>query len=56
MTKNDAERQKKFYDAVGQYVTPQFKDWLIEQGFFVKPAAIKYHGNSQAVYLTILMR
>ncbi len=45
MTKSDAERQKKFDDSVGQYVTPQFKDWLIEQGFFVKPAAIKYHGN-----------
>ena len=26
-------------------VTADFLDWLIKQDFFIKPAAIKYHGN-----------
>lgn len=26
-------------------VPTEFLDWLIKNGFFVKPAAIKYHGN-----------
>lgn len=41
----DKERQKKFDEAVGEWVIPPFRKWLIEQGFFVKPAAIIHHGN-----------
>lgn len=28
-----------------QIVNDKMLDWLIEQGFFMKPAAIKHHGN-----------
>lgn len=41
----DKERQKKFDDAVGCYVSSPFKKYLVENGFFVKPAAIHHHGN-----------
>lgn len=41
----DKERQKKFDDAVGCYVSSPFKKYLVENGFFVKPAAISHHGN-----------
>ena len=42
---NDKDRMKMFDDAVGCYVSKEFKEWLIGQGFFVKPAAISHHGN-----------
>lgn len=45
MMLDDKKRQELFDKTVGQYVTPEFKDWLIGQGFFVKPAAISHHGN-----------
>ena len=41
----DKDRQKMFDEAVSEWVTPPFRKWLIEQGFFVKPAAISHHGN-----------
>ncbi len=41
----DKEKIKALEDLVGQYITPEFKEWLISQGFFVKPASIKHHGN-----------
>lgn len=44
-TTNDAIIQKKFEDAVGQYVTLEFKEWLTNNGFFIKPASISHHGN-----------
>lgn len=44
-TINEATVMKKFDDAVGKYIFPEFKEWLIENGFFKKPAAIKHHGN-----------
>lgn len=44
-TVNEATMLKKFDDSVGQWVNHEFKQWLIENGFFVKPAAIKHHGN-----------
>ena len=44
-TINDAKVQKMFDESVGKYITPEFKDWLIKNGFFIKPAAIKHHGN-----------
>lgn len=44
-TTNDAVKMKKFEDAVGEWVFPEFKQWLIDNGFFVKPAAISHHGN-----------
>jgi hypothetical protein len=40
------DRIKKFDEAMGFYsVTGDFREWLISQGFFVKPAAISHHGN-----------
>jgi hypothetical protein len=47
---NDNDRQNKFLDAMRlkdgtPLVTAEMVDWLINQGFFMKPAAIKYHGN-----------
>lgn len=36
---------KQFDCAVGKYITSDFKQWLINNGFFVKPASIKHHGN-----------
>lgn len=44
-TVNDAKRQKQFSDTVGKFIHPEWMDWLITNGFFVKPAAIKHHGN-----------
>lgn len=44
-TTNDAVKMKKFEDAVGEWVFTEFKQWLIDNGFFVKPAAISQHGN-----------
>lgn len=41
----DKDRIKMFDDAVGKYITDEFKGWLISNGFFVKPAAIIHHGN-----------
>lgn len=42
---NDKDRLKMFDDAMGRWVSSEFKRWLVEQGFFVKPAAISHHGN-----------
>lgn len=47
---NDKERQQKFLDAMKlpngtPIVSIELLEWLIAQGFFMKPAAIKYHGN-----------
>ncbi len=41
----DKDRQKKFDDAVGKWVSSEFKRYLVDGGFFVKPAAISHHGN-----------
>ena len=45
MMLTDKERRKKFDDALGCYVSSEFKRWLVDNGFFVKPAAISHHGN-----------
>lgn len=46
---NKTERVQSFIDFMNENGTPlisvDFLDWLIEKGFFTKPAAIKYHGN-----------
>ncbi len=47
---NDATRIDKFLDVMKlkdgtPLVNIDMVDWLIDQGFFMKPAAIKYHGN-----------
>lgn len=46
---NKTERIQSFIDFMNENGTPlisvDFLDWLIEKGFFTKPAAIKYHGN-----------
>ena len=41
----DKDRMKMFNDTVGKFIDPEWMDWLIGHGFFVKPAAIKHHGN-----------
>ena len=41
------ERIRKF-DAISElerFNNPTFRTWLVENGFFVKPAAISHHGN-----------
>ena len=45
MMLTDKERRKRFDDALGCYVSSEFKRWLVDNGFFVKPAAISHHGN-----------
>lgn len=49
VTQNDAAIQKQFLDFMQvdgkPIVSAEMLDWLIGQGFFVKPASIKYHGN-----------
>jgi hypothetical protein len=42
---NDKERQNKLFETMGIYIPAGMLDWLIEQGFFMKPAAIKHHSN-----------
>lgn len=44
-TIDDAKRLMRFDETVGQWVIPEFKEWLFANGFFVKPAAINHHGN-----------
>lgn len=44
-TNQQQAMQKAFCDTVGKFVSPEFNVWLCENGFFVKPAAIKHHGN-----------
>ena len=49
VTQNDAAIQKQFLDFMQvdgrPIVSAEMLDWLIGQGFFVKPATIKHHGN-----------
>lgn len=41
----DKDRIEKFDYIMSNIISKEFKNWLINQGFFVKPASIKYHGN-----------
>jgi len=40
-----SERIEEFMNKVGQYVSAEFMEWLMEKGFFTAPASTKYHGN-----------
>lgn len=47
---NDKDRQNKFLEVMKlkdgtPLVSVDLLDWLISQGFFMKPAAISHHGN-----------
>lgn len=46
---DDKTRMNKFLDAMKidgrPLVSVNMLDWLVQEGFFVKPAAIKHHGN-----------
>ena len=45
---NDKEMQANFLklaEKVGFYPGKEFIRWLIDMGFFMKPASISYHGN-----------
>ncbi len=44
-TIDDATRLKRFEDTVGEFLSADAEKWLVENGFFVKPAAINHHGN-----------
>lgn len=44
-TIDDATRLKRFEDTVGEFISTDAEKWLVENGFFVKPAAINHHGN-----------
>lgn len=39
------DRQSIFYDTVEKYVPEKMINWLIANGFFVKPASISHHSN-----------
>lgn len=39
------ENIKEFRELVGKYIPYGIENKLIENGFFIKPASIKYHGN-----------
>ena len=45
----EVERITKFIEEASKYstlnISEEFIDWLRENGFFTKPAAIKHHGN-----------
>lgn len=41
------ERIEQFDKAVGMFVTDEFREWLIENGFFVRPASISHHGTHE---------
>ena len=43
--RKDKDRQGLFYDTLEKYVPEKMIDWLIDQGFFMKPASISHHGN-----------
>lgn len=38
------ERIRQFDLLMGCFVSDEFRAWLIEQGFFTRPASIKHHG------------
>lgn len=39
------ERIKMFRELMGNYVSPEFENWLVCNGFFTTPASTKYHGS-----------
>ena len=39
------DRIKQFDTAIRKYISKDFRDWLVQNGFFVAPASTKYHGN-----------
>jgi HD superfamily phosphohydrolase YqeK len=42
---NDKSRVQLFHETVKQYLPDEMAAWLIAQGFFMKPAAVKHHSN-----------
>ena len=44
MDEENDKRIRSFDLLMGKYVSDEFRDWLISNGFFEKPASIKHHG------------
>lgn len=44
MNEEQDKRLRQFDLLMGKYVSDEFRDWLIKNGFFEKPASIKHHG------------
>lgn len=44
MDEENDKRIRSFDLMMGKYVSDEFRDWLISNGFFEKPASIKHHG------------
>ena len=44
MNEEQSKRIRQFDLLMGKYVSDEFRDWLITNGFFEKPASIKHHG------------
>ena len=44
MDEENDKRIRSFDLLMGNYVSDEFRDWLISNGFFEKPASIKHHG------------
>ena len=41
----DKDRIKRFDDIMSNIIPKDFRNYLVENGFFIKPASIKHHGN-----------
>ena len=42
---NTEDRLLQFDKAVGRYITDEFREWLVGNGFFVRPASVSHHGT-----------
>lgn len=42
---NKEDRVAKLVDLMGEYISTEFMEWLIDKGFFTAPASTKYHGS-----------
>lgn len=40
----EQDRIEQFSKVMNPYVPQEFKEWLIEKGFFKAPASIHHHG------------
>ena len=43
--RTEGMRKQMFLNVLGQYVPSEMVEYLGKKGFFIKPAAINYHGN-----------
>ena len=44
---SEADRIEQFEKLMNPYVSKEFRNWLIANGFFTAPASIHHHGHIQ---------